>query len=399
MKTFKIISTLIVAHALCCVTRPAAAQSNPNLLPVYQVTQAGPSFTQATNLVGLLNIPVSMLVQANGLVSFVNPTNFLFVPTTPVTNATVISNLLAVTKNPYPANPISFQAIDFTALSNLMAFDTNAALSSASLALASSGLYPPLGTPVIGHAWMVAFCTNADNSVSSACQYLDTQVNFQFDLTNGYPLIGPGAQVQLTYGATGNVTHLLYSSRQLAAGPSVEIFSASEASNRVARLLPANAQINLQLVYWSPSFWPPPNFSGDPLTWSPTNIIPWYVFNGTINVTNPVTGSNYTEILEEQMMPATDDTNYVPVVNLSTFTVGNTQVVTSASASGGRPPYTYVWSGSDPTVTTNTGPRSTTPPKCGWHRRHWPSFPATTKSRLSGPILRPGSSWSPPRTC
>jgi hypothetical protein len=336
--------------------------SETNLfLPVYQVTQAGTTFAQATNLANLLNIPSNMLGYSNGVVFFIDPSNWMTIPTVAVTNAAVISNLLAVTKNPYPAIPISFRAINFAALTNLPVYSANAALSSASNALAASGLTPQLGIPVIGHTVVTAFMTNADNSVSSAHQYLDTQVNYQFFLpngTNGYPLIGAGAQAQLDYGPTGKITRVFYTAPRLTAGPLVQIISPTEASNRIAVLLPANAQVRAQLVYWSPSRLPPlpgpPCYECPPPPWNPTNIIPWYAFNGTINVTNPVTGSNISVTTATQFIPATDDTNFVPSLSLSASGVGNTQIVASVSVSGGTPPYTYIWSGSSPAVSTNT---------------------------------------------
>jgi hypothetical protein len=323
-------------------------------LPVYQVTQAGATFSQATNLAALLNIPSDMLVWSNGLAWYVDRTNYLLVPTTPITNAIVISNLTAVTKNPYPAIPLNFEAIDFATLTNMSVLDSNVALSLTANALASSNLNPQFGTPTLGHSIFTAFCTNDDSTVSSTFQYLDTQVNYQFTDTNGYPLVGPGAQVQLNYGASTNVTRLLYSTRQLQAGPSVQIISLTEASNRVANLLPANAQFTLQLVYWCPSLLPPwpPCYECPTMAWNPMNIIPWYTINATINETNPATGAIFTSPLEGQMILATDDTNYVPSIILVASQTA-TQVVATVSVSGGKPPYTYTWGGSAQSVSTN----------------------------------------------
>ena len=222
------------------------------------------------------------------MVSFIDPTNYVAVPTTPVTNPTVVSNLVAQTVNQYPAIPISVEAINLTALSNLTVLADNSALNSAYSALGSSGLTPQFGTQAVDHAVLTVFYTNDSNIVISNSRPLDTAVIYQFEDPNGYPLVGPGAQVQVNYGATGNVTRLIYAARQLTPGPSVQLMSASQASNRVASLFPPNAHVNLQVVYYCPLFSPTPQCpSCPPPPWNPTNIIPWYVFNGTINTTNP----------------------------------------------------------------------------------------------------------------
>jgi hypothetical protein len=210
-----------------------------------------------------------------------------------------------------------------------------------------------------------AFYTNDDGSVTSAHVPLDTQVNYQFADTNGIPITGPGAQARFSYGPNGQVTRILFTASQLASGPSVQIFSASEASNRVAHLAPLNAQISPQLVYWMYFWWPPPPGPGPRPTppWeipAPTTVVPWYSFRVTYAVTNPVSGSNYIANLAIPNIPATDDTNFVPSAVLAVR--GTTQVVASVSVVGGTPPYLYNWSGSHPDVATNTGPSITYTP-------------------------------------
>jgi hypothetical protein len=363
---FTALDTNDYASASDSVSLIVTNSTNINLfLPVYQVTQAGATFSQATTLAASLNIPSNMLGYTNGMVSFVDPTNYMAVPTITLTNLSdpTISNLVAQTKNPYPPIPIGVQAIDFATLTNQPVFDTNAALALTSNALGVAQLNPQFGTSVTGHTVFTAFVTNADNTVSSANQCLDTQVNYQFSLPSGatnYPLIGAGAQVQLAYGPNGNVTRLLYAARQLAAGSLVQIISPSEASNRVFSLLPANAQVKLQLVYWSPSFAPGADSSSP---WNPATILPWYACKGTIYVTNPNSQIVQPVNLRVQLIPATADTNFVPSLNFSASAAPGSQIVAHVSASGGRLPYTYLWAGSDPTVSTNTGASITYTPR------------------------------------
>ena len=69
----------------------------------------------------------------------------------------------------------------------------------------------------------------------------------------GYPIIGPGAQVQVAYGPNGEVTRLHYAARRYSEGQTVAVISPSLASERVAHLFPGlNAQITPQLVYYAP---------------------------------------------------------------------------------------------------------------------------------------------------
>jgi hypothetical protein len=67
-------------------------------LPVWQATQFA-TFSQATNLAALLSIPTNMLGMGNGMISFIDPTNYLLVPTIAMTDANdpVVSNLIANT--------------------------------------------------------------------------------------------------------------------------------------------------------------------------------------------------------------------------------------------------------------------------------------------------------------
>lgn len=308
-----------VILSIMALTRGQAA-AYPASLPVYQVVQAGASPSQAASLAAQMNIPESLLVQTNGLVSFIDPTNWLFVPTVPVTDPVATNNLLAMTKKPISSVSIKFEAIDFGALSTQSVLDTNSALAAAASALAASGLTPQFGTPAITHTVFKAVFTNSDKTVSSVSNYLDTRVAYTFCDPAGYPMIGPGAQVQITYGASGNVTRLRYATCQMATGPSVSVITATEASNRIARLFAPGSQIDLRLVYWCPDFLPPTACPGcPPPAWNPTNILPWYVFNVTTLITNPITGIVSTNTSGFQRIPATDDVNFVPSVALSAW--------------------------------------------------------------------------------
>ncbi len=323
------------------------SQSGPSL-PVYQVVQSGALSPQATALATSLNVPTNDVVLTNGEVDFHDPMNFMKVPTLPVTNSSIINPLLAQTPNRFPGIPIRFEQLDFGTLSNLTVLSSNAAVTAFGTALANAGLAAPLATPVVTHTLLMASYTNDTGQVLSCSNFLDTKVSYQYSL-GGYPLIGPGAQVQADFGSNGAVTRLLYAARQLATGPMVNLISPAEASNRVVAPLPGfNGQVSVQLVYYAP-----------PLSLTTVaSIIPWYLCDVSTVVTNPTTGAVSPLNLLPQLIPATDDPNFVPSLNLMANPGnGGTEVVASASVSGGAPPYTFVWSGAGTNVFGHAGPR------------------------------------------
>ena len=319
-------------------------------LPVYPVIQSGATAVQAANLATGLKIPPGSLVQTNGEVSFIDPTNFMAMPTSPVTDPTVIKTLLDQTENPYPAIPIRFEQLNFAALPNWPVLDANTALASASNSLANAGLSPQWGTPMINHTSLKAWYSNDNSTVISNSQFLDTQVQYQFAVpivgAAPIPIVGPGAQVQMAFGGTGNATRLLYAARQYSPQftQTVQAFSAAEASTRAASKFPGlNPQLTPQLVYYAP-----------PLSFGNVgNLIPWYQCGGTSSATNPFTGQVTTINLMPVLIPATDDSRFVPKLNLMASAPGGTQVVASVTVTGGTPPFSYLWSGSSPAVSGN----------------------------------------------
>ena len=358
-------STVVSLLAMLFAVVPAfhaGAQSHPPTnfdatVPVYQIIQAGATGTQASNLANGLNIPPAQLMFSNGLVAYLNPNGFLTFPTNGITNLPIISNLVAQTSNQFPSIPIAPVGLDFAALSNLTVLPDAAAMASASNALGNVGLLPQFGTPFINHVLYTAFYSNTDGTVISNSGPLDTDVEFQFVDPNGYPIIGPGEEVQFSYNSSGIVTRLHYSACQLSPQRTTQLMSGTEASNRVAALFPPGAQINFQAVYWSPPFTPIPQCpTCPPPPGQPSIVIPWYYCTATVTEPGPTPGNVSTIPLMSQMIPATTDPTFVPSSQLTVSTPGGSNIIANVTATGGSPPYTYSWGGSDPSVSSNTGP-------------------------------------------
>jgi hypothetical protein len=343
----------IAALPLLLATGVILAQAQtptPTTLPVYQVVKSGASETEAAALAKQLQIPAETLVNTHGRVSFIDAEKYLAVPKAPVTDAETIRRLREATKNKNPEREIRLRAVDAKALSELRVLDEKVALDTMARALGTSALRLQSATPVAGHNTLTFYSHENGGKWLAKSNRLDTTVNYKFTVESGHPLIGPGAQAQITYDGEGHVSHLLYAARQLKAGEQVKIVSESEARERIARKLPANAQITVRLVYWSPPLEP---WLGRADGGQPTTIIPWYAYYGTTRVTNP-NGSVSSIRSRVGMIPATDDARYVPAVTLSA-SVDSSTVRAHAVVRGGTPPYTYIWGGSDEAVSRSTG--------------------------------------------
>jgi hypothetical protein len=347
----KWVPALAFIGAICgCATAPKTQVQAGASLPVYEVAKAGASDAEAAALADQLRIPAKALVSAGGLLSFVDPEKYLAIPAAAVDDPKVTDGLRDATENRDESRPIDMRAIDTAALATWPVLDARTALDSAARSLEASGLRPQFGTPAAGHTVLTLYSGDGSGKWTSKEQELDTQVSYTFSEANGYPLVGPGAQVQVTYDGAGHVSRLHYATRQLKAGPSVKVISEREARDRIARLLPDGAEITTRLVYWSP---PLRSWQARPDGWSPAAIIPWYAYYSTTRVAGP--GNNAVSVINSkvQMIPATDDERFVPAVQLLASAKGP-EVSAHVSVAGGRPPYSYVWGGSNPDASNGT---------------------------------------------
>ena len=352
MKNLKWLAPLAFVSAFCgCSTAPNGAAPAGTSLPVYEVTKAGVTDSEAAALAGQLNIPAKGLLGKGGLVSFTDPVRYLAIPTAAVTDASLTDSLRYATENKDEKRPIDMRAIDTVALANLPVLEDRTALDTLARGLRAAGLHTPFGQPAAGHATLTLYSSEAGGKWSSTSQNLDTEVSYRFSEANGYPLVGPGAQVRAAFDGAGNVTRLHFSLRELKPGEPVQVISEREARDRIARLVPAGAEITTKLVYWCP-----------PLSlgmarreeWNPAVIIPWYAYYSTTSFARPGSGGVSVMHSKVRLIPATDDARFVPAVQLTAKASGS-EVSAHAAVTGGRPPYRYIWGGSNPEASRDRG--------------------------------------------
>jgi Family of unknown function (DUF6345) len=321
-------------------------------LPVYEVTATGVSEEQARRLADALRIPGDKLFFRDGTAAFVDPDTYLAVPTVTVSDTEIVEKLRRATKNFFPDKPIDVKAIDYEALAQLKAFTPDAALKIMLEALERVSLTPKHATPIVGHTVLKTVSTGKDsNAPASTRTALDTHITYRFTL-DGYLLVGPGAQIQASFSPEGNVTRLIHATRALSAGPVVKILPAETVRNRYARFLPDDAEVKVRLVYWAPPLHPGIYSS---TRWSPSTIIPWYAVTITKRVFDLATKAIRKRISRVHLIPATDDPRFIPLVTLQASTPEVSLVEARATATGGTPPYRYLWAGSNPEASSTTG--------------------------------------------
>jgi len=332
--------------------RRAEAQQNiPASLPVYEVTKAGPSDSDVRALADKFNIPVKHIMNEGGVVSFVDTGKYMAIPTVPIADSTTAGMLADQTKNKARKRPIEVVAFDPTVLTNLPVMGGTTALEITTGGLTAVKLSPQFGMPQAGNSVLTIYSRPDGERWIAKSTNLDTTVSYTFMETNGFPLVGPGAQVQLTFDAAGDVTRLHYAASQLKqSSTSVAIISGTEAMQRISRLAPTGATVALALVYWAPSA---QTWLGRPKEENPKIILPWYAYT-TTEALNTGTTPGPTITSRVRMMPATDDPRFVPVVSL-TATKKGFDVIAHVSVKGGAKPYTFLWGGSNPGVSRDRG--------------------------------------------
>jgi hypothetical protein len=321
-------------------------------LPVYRVVTTGIREPEARKLAEALKIPAQELVWRDGEASFVDRHRYLAVPSVKIEDPEIVARFARATTNHHPESPIAVHGIDYAALDRHVPFADDAALRSAEAALESAGLTPVSARPMVGHTVFTTVAIGANGAEEEhRGALLDTQVSYRFTI-DGYPLVGPGAQVQISFGAEGNVTRLVHATRTLDPGPSVAIIDADTIRQRLARSLPEDSEVDIRLVYLAPSLH---NTLNATAYWRPSEIIPWYAVTVTRTVIHPGRRTKEPLTSRVRLIPATDDARFVPSATVVADSIDGTRVTARGTVAGGTPPYYFLWAGSNPNTSSERG--------------------------------------------
>ena len=328
---------LILAQSTVVLAR--AAEQEPNSLPVYEVIKTGATLSEAETLASKLGIPSKGIVSEGGAIVFVDPIRFLAVPKEKVESSPLLDRAIEATRNKDATRKITPTILNAKAISELRVLSEDSARSKTAAALAAAGLTPQFAQASVGHHELSLLAKDGKESVIRNNTPIDTEVTYRFTDPNGHPIYGPGAQAQVTYDASGHVSRVFYAARRLKAVGTVRIITQEEASERVARLVPPKSMIKLRLVYFAPPL------SNANERFRVTTLIPWYAYYATTHVTNLQTGAVAEVRSKIGFIPATRDPHFVPAVEVTAW--GGSQVHASVSVRGGRPPYRFIWGGSN----------------------------------------------------
>jgi hypothetical protein len=327
-----------------------ASGQGPNRLPVYKVVKEGATASEGATLARHLEITANRVVsEGGGAVEFVDTARYLTLPTEiateTVTKPEPLRHAIEATRNKDATRKISPTLLNPRSLEGLHVVEEKAALSRAAEAFERAGLTLQFGQAFVGHHELSLYSNDGGKKLTRDGAALDTEVTYRFTDPNGYPIFGPGAQAQISYDAMEHVSRVYYAARKLEADGTVEIIAQREAEEQIARLLPPKSKIKSRLIYYAPPI------SKGTETSRVAALIPWYAYYGTRYETNPQTGAATEVKTKIGFIPATRDPRFVPKVRLEA--AGRSEVQASVSVEGGRPPYRFIWGGSNPAVGQN----------------------------------------------
>jgi len=335
------VATMVFWHC------PSVHGAEPSHLPVYKVLKEGFTASEGEALAKRLGVSEPKLSGTKaGVVEYVDTSRYLAWPKEAATDTVLKSeHMLRATKATRikdSARPVSPTLLNIRSLASLHAFDEKRALATVADAFDKSGMAPQFGQATVGHHQLSLYSKDGAKKLSEGEVALDTEVTYRFTESNGYPVFGPGAQAQVSFDASGQVSRVYLAARKLAPEGSVDIIPQKEAEELISQLLPPKAKVSSRLVYYAP----PLSTAGDA---SPVvTLIPWYAYYGTISIRDPKSGVTREIKTRIGFIPATRDFKFVPRIKLEAS--GRTEVQASATVEGGRPPYRFVWGGSNAEV-------------------------------------------------
>ena len=298
-------------------------------VPVYQLAPPAPAQVMKQRLAKAFYLPVNQLRVERGGISYVAPGAFLRVPLR-------------------PDQASSGQAIDFDALARVEAPDSHRAEAMARAAFDAAGYDLSSVQMEVRQTTFTAAFDDGQSAAVALSRPLETQVTFSF-LVGGAPVIGPGALLEVSYGGDGSVTHMRAAGGAGKANGKATIDAASTARARVVKGAPATEKHELKLVYWAE---PAPDAT------LAAAAVPFYADSPTAALAGPTRGAPDVEVNGRiNLIPAAEDAHLLPTLSLKVAGAGARRLTASASVAGGRAPYTYIWSGSDPAAFKETGPQ------------------------------------------
>lgn len=322
----------------------AAAQEAPSNLPVYEVVKTGATVAEATALATRLGIARTDLSSPSGAIEFVDPARFLSVAgpngedREKIANSPLLARAIEATRNKDETRKITPTILDALAFSEVHVLADEAARAKVATAFSEAELTPQWGEATIGHHELSLYAKDGKDSIAHNKLPIDTEVAYRFTDPNGYPIFGPGAQAQITYDASGNVSRVLYTARRLKEAGKVQVMAREEAEEQIRHLVPAKSSIKMRLVYFAPEL------SNAKERSQVATMIPWYAYYATTRVANPQTGAAAEIRSKIGFIPATRDPHFVPTLRVEA--TGGAQVHATVTVEGGRPPYQYTWGGS-----------------------------------------------------
>jgi hypothetical protein len=215
---------LTAIFALAAVGSLTAQSPQPvRRLPVYTVSKSGLSADEGTRLQKAFGLK-QIAVDEAGVARYLDQDGFLKVPTLAVDAQTA-------KREGGEDGKALFERFDLDALRRLKAPDRKYALDSADKSLRAAKVYP---ADAAATATATRFELVDAKGQSLADQALDMAVSYRFTLA-GLPLEGPGAKVRVAYGSAGEVTQLIYATRQFVQAGLVAVIAEPEGRKRCAQ--------------------------------------------------------------------------------------------------------------------------------------------------------------------
>ncbi len=290
--------------------------------PVYGVTATGISRDQAGKLAGALGISDDQLLFGDGSVRFLDPRKFQAIPIKPIVDQGIIDELRRNSQD--DEGEMVFESFDFDAINRIVPMQGDKAVDVWEHALREAGIAPGDGEQLVRHTTFEAF--NVDGKALAEDAKLDTHVLRQFNL-GGIPLVGPGANLRVSFAPDGKPTSFHVAMRELKPAGDVPIIPVDEAVRRCAERYPQlRGNIRPRLIYHAPSLLLP----------AVQQVFPCYECGGDASVDGQQVN------LLQTIIPAIDDPELIPTVLLEASAQGNL-VNARAIVRGGTPPYSYQW--------------------------------------------------------